>query len=253
MHHSAWSTGSSAGTQTVSFQMGTSLFLPFLKTARELSVSPDTLLRNHEMQDATLASSPASTETFSLEFNLQAQHPVNDGFETLKARHSSVIDTLFPSDLARSQPSSTEYSESTTTASSDSPSQIHPIQDLHAKPQFSLATADHLLTSFRSMLIHFPCTLLPAETSVQQLATTRPFVLLAILSAASGSRNLQNNTLYDEEFRKVLGLKFTTSGERSLELLQGILIYCAWYAALLLHLDVLPLTSTLNVSGIRSI
>jgi hypothetical protein len=78
------------------------------------------------------------------------------------------------------------------------------------------------------MLVHFPCIVLPEEVTVAELAKSRPVVLLAILASASGSRTLQGHMLYDEEFRKVLALKFVAGGERSLELLQGILIYCAW-------------------------
>lgn len=78
------------------------------------------------------------------------------------------------------------------------------------------------------MLVHYPCVLLRQEETVAGLAAERPFVLLAILAVASGSRTLQGHSLYDEEFRKVLGLKYVAGGERSLELLQGILIYCTW-------------------------
>lgn len=66
------------------------------------------------------------------------------------------------------------------------------------------------------------------NATVPALAASRPFVLLAILASASGSRTLQGHSLYDDEFRKVLALKFVAGGERTLELLQGILIYCAW-------------------------
>ncbi|KAM0322718.1 hypothetical protein ACHAQA_009309 [Verticillium albo-atrum] len=97
------------------------------------------------------------------------------------------------------------------------------------KPQFNLDLAADLLTSFRRMLPHFPCIVLPEDATVPSLAKSRPFVLLAILSVASGAASLQGHTLYDEEFRKVLGLKFVAGGERSLELLQGLLIYTAWY------------------------
>lgn len=78
------------------------------------------------------------------------------------------------------------------------------------------------------MLVHYPVIVLKPDETVASLAASRPFVLLSILAAASGSRTLQGHTLYDDEFRKVLGLKFVASGERSMELLQGILIYCAW-------------------------
>lgn len=78
------------------------------------------------------------------------------------------------------------------------------------------------------MLPHFPVIVLTPGATVPSLARDRPFVLLAILAAASGGRSLQGHVLYDEEFRKILGLKFVSGGERSLELLAGLLIYCAW-------------------------
>jgi hypothetical protein len=102
------------------------------------------------------------------------------------------------------------------------------VQSLSVKPQFNLDSAEKLLQSFRGMLAFFPCYVLPDDATVASLARRSPFVLLAILASASASRTLQCHTLYDEEFRKVLALKFVAGGERSLELLQGITIYCAW-------------------------
>ena len=100
--------------------------------------------------------------------------------------------------------------------------------NLGIKPQFNLDSAAKLLESFREMLPHMPCLVLPENLDVRLLARKSPFVLLAILAVTSCSSSLQGHSLYDEEFRKVLGLKFVAGGERSLELLQGILIYCAW-------------------------
>lgn len=108
------------------------------------------------------------------------------------------------------------------------------IEAFQAKPQFNVSSAQSLLESFRLMLPNFPCIVLEESDTVSHLAKTRPFVLLAILATASGSRTLQGHSLYDEEFRKVLGLKFVAGGERTLELLQGILIYCAWWDNLFL-------------------
>ncbi|OIW31326.1 hypothetical protein CONLIGDRAFT_573489 [Coniochaeta ligniaria NRRL 30616] len=105
------------------------------------------------------------------------------------------------------------------------------LASLGVRPQFNLDSAEKLLAEFESrMLLHFPAVVqAQGEFSVPKLAQTKPFVLLAILAAASGSRTLQGHSLYDEEFRKVLGLKFVASGERSLELLQGLMVYTAWY------------------------
>ena len=79
------------------------------------------------------------------------------------------------------------------------------------------------------MLTFCPLISLPHDATVTELSASQPFVLLAILAAASGSRTLQGHNLYDEEFRKVLALKMVAGGEQSIELLQGILIYCLWY------------------------
>jgi hypothetical protein len=115
------------------------------------------------------------------------------------------------------------------------------LASLGVRPQFNLDSAEKLLAEFESrMLPHFPAVAPSSikekagevegqeEFSVPMLAQTKPFVLLAILAAASGSRTLQGHSLYDDEFRKVLGLKFVADGERSLELLQGLVVYTAW-------------------------
>ena len=91
--------------------------------------------------------------------------------------------------------------------------------NLGIKPQFNLDSASKLLASFRHMLPHLPCLVLPEDVDVRSLARGAPFVLLAILAVTSCSSSLQGHSLYDEEFRKVLGLKFVAGGERSLELL----------------------------------
>lgn len=97
------------------------------------------------------------------------------------------------------------------------------------QPQFNVDSATALLESFKGvMLRQFPVLLIAEDATVATLARDRPFVLLAVLAAASGSRSLQGHSLYDEEFRKILGLKFVAGGERSVELLVGLVVYIAW-------------------------
>ena len=167
------------------------------------------------------------SKTFTIDFDVPSQPEVDDNFDTLRDSHALLIESLFPSEP---DSNSLAFAASPMTSFPTPPasSHTHSIQSLHAKPQFNLDSATSLLASFRGMLVNFPCIVLRPEDTVSGLAASRPFVLLAILAAASGSRTLQGHSLYDEEFRKVLGLKFVAGGERSLELLQGILIYCAW-------------------------
>ncbi|KAL7941265.1 hypothetical protein V8C42DRAFT_335242 [Trichoderma barbatum] len=168
------------------------------------------------------------SKSFTIDFSIPLKVEVDDSFQSLRDAHADFFDNLISPSTGSglSELNTTMHSvDSTPTSSTDA----NPTPNLHAKPSFNLASAESLLTSFRSMLCHFPCLLLPPDVSVSLLASTQPFVLLAILAAASGSRTIQGNSLYDEEFRKILGLKFVSCGERTVEILQGILIYCAWY------------------------
>ncbi|KAH6628308.1 hypothetical protein F5144DRAFT_304043 [Chaetomium tenue] len=107
---------------------------------------------------------------------------------------------------------------------------LRTLASLRLQPQFNLDSAGKLLETFRGeMMSHFHCVVLREDETVASMAKDRPFVLLAILAAASGSSTLQGHSLYDEEFRKILGLKFVAGGERTIELLQGLVIYIAWY------------------------
>ena len=154
---------------------------------------------------------------------MPSKEEADDSFETLRETHGKAMDSLFPD----SYPSNTTSDSGSFPTPATSSSNFHSLQDF-AKPRFNKSSADQLLESFHSMLPYFPCIVLPANASVSELASSAPFVLLSILTAASASRTLQGHSLYDDEFRKVLALKFVAGGERSIEILQGILIYCAW-------------------------
>ncbi|KAH0596889.1 hypothetical protein MHUMG1_05197 [Metarhizium humberi] len=186
-------------------------------------------LKSHQDQQLQQAQAapPGPSSTFSIDFSVSTGSEIDDNFETLRDTHDVVIDRLFPEDDEEMSPfPDSGRSIQTPTSSS---AQSHSIHDFHTKPSFNVASAESLLTSFHSMLTYFPFITLSEDTPIRQMAAAKPFVLLSILSSTSGSKTLQGHTLYDEEFRKVLGLKFVAGGERSLELLQGLLIYCAWY------------------------
>ncbi|KAI1114722.1 hypothetical protein F5Y14DRAFT_413478 [Nemania sp. NC0429] len=159
--------------------------------------------------------------------DVAAQKP----FDVLDMSSSSFAQKPFDfSDMSSSSPAaSLSGTSSAWTETSMQRPKFKPMMNLGIKPQFNLDSATKLLASFRDMLPHMPCLLLPEDLNVREFVRQSPFVLLAILAVTSCSSSLQGHSLYDEEFRKVLGLKFVAGGERSLELLQGILIYCSWY------------------------
>ncbi|KAH8662110.1 hypothetical protein BX600DRAFT_311706 [Xylariales sp. PMI_506] len=182
---------------------------------------------------------PGPSKVFSIDFSMPAEEEPSASFEELRGQHAQFLNEIISSseeeeeeEGVRAAGSSSEamfhFSDLPTPASTTS-SSSKPLVNLGIKPQFNLDSAEKLFQTFRKMLPSCPCIAIDDDSDVRSMAKTSPFVLLAILAAASSSTSLQGHSLYDEEFRKVLGLKFVTAGERSLELLQGILIYCTWY------------------------
>ncbi|KAL8295915.1 hypothetical protein RB597_009048 [Gaeumannomyces tritici] len=212
---------------------------------------------------------PGPSKTFTIDVPLPKEEHLEDPLAVLRDSHEAYIDKLMPSppydgdffddagsDMAHggawssstrtaasaTTPSSTGHSAATTNAttttggfSSVQPSAepLSPMTLGLRRPQFNLDSATALLAAFRrSMDPYFPVAAVSEHDTVSSLARDRPFVLLAVLAAASGARVALRGgrgSLYDEEFRKVLGLKFVAGGERTVELLVGLLVYCAWY------------------------
>lgn len=91
----------------------------------------------------------------------------------------------------------------------------------------SIDAADGFLNRFRTMTSYFPFFMVPSEATVLTMCKERPFVLVAALAAATSS---------DKKLQKSLGDKFRTcalhtivvNNERSLDLLNGMLVYLAW-------------------------
>jgi hypothetical protein len=91
----------------------------------------------------------------------------------------------------------------------------------------TLAQAEELLMIFRQKAAGFPFVQIPADATVPSLARKTPFLLLGILTAASVRDRPLNHQL-DHEFRRVLSMKVIVQGCKSLDYLQGLLVYIAW-------------------------
>lgn len=98
-------------------------------------------------------------------------------------------------------------------------------QDVIAKGFLAVDEAAHLLTDFKIVSQQFPLVLLHSQTTLDFLRRERPCFLLSMLTVcARGHLQMQLET----EFRKVLAERVMINGEKSIDLLQGILIYIAW-------------------------
>jgi hypothetical protein len=91
----------------------------------------------------------------------------------------------------------------------------------------SIPAADGYLLRFRNMSTYFPFVIVPEEATVLSMSHDRPFLCIAALAAATSSeKNLQKRL--EQSFRIAILQKIMLDGERSLDLLQGLLVYLAW-------------------------
>jgi hypothetical protein len=84
-----------------------------------------------------------------------------------------------------------------------------------------------ILESYRSMVEFFPFVTLPKDSFCGDLIQQRPMLMFALLTAGSYDSALLQLTL-SREFRKVVTVKIM-NGEKSLDLLQSLLIFIAWH------------------------
>lgn len=92
----------------------------------------------------------------------------------------------------------------------------------------TLPEAEELLKLYQKKASSFPFVHIEATATVPSLARTSPFLLLAILTSASiGDLPLYHQL--NHEYKRILSSKVIVEGKKSLDYLQGLLIYIAWY------------------------
>ncbi|KAM0140925.1 hypothetical protein ACHAO1_002051 [Botrytis cinerea] len=102
------------------------------------------------------------------------------------------------------------------------------LHDVISKGIVSTKEAEDALKEFASRASAFPFVLLPPRSSLESLRHERPILLLAILANTSQS-NLPVQHLLETELRETIASRTIMHGEKSIDLLQGILLYLAWY------------------------
>lgn len=99
--------------------------------------------------------------------------------------------------------------------------------DVISKDFISLDRAQESLHRFRAQAFNFPFVILSPTMSLDYLRRDKPFLLLSILLFAEDS-NIKLQKILELELRETLSRKAVVKGERSLDLLQGILVYLIW-------------------------
>jgi len=85
----------------------------------------------------------------------------------------------------------------------------------------------HLLQRYRAMQHHFPFVVISEVWDVQYMLSSRPVLLLAVVSS-SACQHPQIQQVLIKDLKDILSCRVAINGEQSLELLQAILIHLAW-------------------------
>ncbi|PVH78621.1 hypothetical protein DL98DRAFT_421842 [Cadophora sp. DSE1049] len=102
------------------------------------------------------------------------------------------------------------------------------LQDAISKGFISLGQAGDAIEVFRSKQRAFPFVVIPPNMSLDSLRRQRPFLFLAILCCAT-EHNFKLQQHIELELRENLSRRILVNGEKTLDLLQGILVYLTWY------------------------
>lgn len=86
---------------------------------------------------------------------------------------------------------------------------------------------EHLLDRFRGMVSYFPFVRLLDTWTAASMAEDRPFLLLAVVAAASSKYYHLQDALITR-FKESLSQRVIIAGEKDLDLLQGLLVHLAW-------------------------
>lgn len=89
--------------------------------------------------------------------------------------------------------------------------------------------AQQMLQDFRAKAAHhFPFVVFPADATLHSIRRDSPLLFLGIMSAMA-VKDCQLQKRLGEEMRTQIHRRMMLGFERSLDLLQGVLVYLAWY------------------------
>jgi hypothetical protein len=146
----------------------------------------------------------------------------DNGISALQSFHRKILERLFPQALWSSSESTPALSpESEGARSSPGVIQTTP------RPAITANQVNKYLSRFESLNAYFPFVTLPQGWTVRSILQNQPFLALGILSAMS-QLDLVLHRKLDAEFKRVLSEKVTMNGDKSLDILQGLLVHIAW-------------------------
>ena len=103
-------------------------------------------------------------------------------------------------------------------------------KDVIDSGMISMATARRLFESYRKHLCpHYPVVPIPESTTADELRQIKPTLFLAIIAAAAGLESPELSAMLDQEVLHTYATKSLVHSEKSLEIVQALLVSAVWY------------------------
>lgn len=100
--------------------------------------------------------------------------------------------------------------------------------------EISPESANSILNTFRSFVVTFPFVVLQEDITVENLRRQQPFLFLAIMMVTTyATPSLQRMLL--QKLKTQIAYRVIENSEKSLEIIQGLLVYVAWYIFFFKH------------------
>ncbi|WPH02653.1 Hypothetical protein R9X50_00551800 [Acrodontium crateriforme] len=94
----------------------------------------------------------------------------------------------------------------------------------------SMATARQLVETYKTFLFpHSPLVVIPDSISADELRRWKPTLFLAIIAAAATKEHPDLSAILDKQILRVYAMRSLVNSEKSLELVQALLISSLWY------------------------
>jgi hypothetical protein len=110
------------------------------------------------------------------------------------------------------------------------PAAYSPDSDVIDRGVISLEAATKLWNTYNTGLVnYFPTVSFPPEVTVEELRKTKPTLFLAAIAAASGKEGARLYSILNTEVLSAYAHRTVIQGEKSLELVQALIITSVWY------------------------
>ena len=158
---------------------------------------------------------------------LTARFDASEDTNELSWLHRNVLQRLF------SKSSPPVISNTETSSAHSNSEQRSTLARLNSSISLNSQDVEQCLLQYANIQLYFPFVPLPQSWSIDNMKEKHPVLLQGILSAMTIHRSDVNTHLCDN-FLRDIAEKAVIKGEKSLDIIEGILVQIAWSACLLL-------------------